>query len=338
MTFNFSDPNAQAAEPAGAAPAEQPAAPAAQPAAPAEQPPAAVHPAWDKALEGLPPIWADRLKDQIRTTETEHQRALEQARTASVPDTWRDLYQQAAQAGLSPEDFINSYNGQQTLYEQLRSDPDQFLDDMRSEIDRQVQAGVLTRAQGRQAHADANAAAAAAGAEELLTPEQQKIAELEQWKNNFEQSQLTQQQQYQQQQIIEQAEQEGETFVDTVHAAFDNDPQLAGASAVTRQTVAQIAAGLIDADQTGSLSYAQAVQAGMNQLRESVGLTQLSFPGQAPAQPGQPNPAAAIGGGGSGFQQQAPAAFDLKTQEGRDARDAALVAKIQEMNAANKQG
>lgn len=326
MTFQFPDPNTPPAnEPAGAAPASQPAAPANQPpAAPPEE--AAVHPAWNQALEGLPPLWADRVKQQIRTTETEHQRALEQARTGSVPDSWKELYDQAEQAGLSPEDFINSYNGQQTLYDQLRTDPDQFLEDMKTEIDRQVQAGVLTRAQGRQAHADAAAAAAGAGAgDDLLTPEQIQLQELQQWRQNQEQQQLTAQQQWEQDQVWENAQQEGETFVDTVHAAFDNDPNLAGASGLTRQTVAQIAAGLIDADQTGRLSYEQAVGAAMDQLRESVGLQQLSFPGQAPAQQQAVNPLAAIGGGTQGFQSQQPAAFDIKTAEGRDARDAALV-------------
>jgi hypothetical protein len=328
----FSDPN-PAAEPAGAAPASEPAAPAAQPAEPAA--PAAVHPAWDKALEGMPDLWANRIKEQVRTTETEHQKAIEQARTSSVPDSWRDLYSQAEQAGLTPEQFIDAYNGQQTLYEQLRTDPDQFLEDMRTEIDRQVAAGVLTRAQGREAHAAANQAAA--NAEDLLTPEQIELQQLRERLDQRDQQEQTFAQQQQQQQILEQAEQEGASFVQTVHDAFDGDPQLAGASAVTRQTVAQIAAGLLDADSTGRLSYEQAVQAGMNQLRESVGLQQLSFPGQQ-QNAAQPNAAAAIGGGSSGFQNQQPTTFDLKTQEGRDARDQALVAQIEAMNAQANQG
>lgn len=329
MTFQFPDPNTPPAnEPAGAAPASPPAAPANQP--PAEETP--VHPAWNQALEGMPPLWADRIKAQIRTTETENQRALEQARGASVPDSWKELYDQAEQAGLSPEDFINSYNGQQTLYDQLRTDPDQFLADMKTEIDRQVQAGVLTRAQGRQANADAVAAVAGAG-DDLLTPEQIQLQELQQWRQNQEQQQLTAQEQWQAEQVQQIADQEAGSFVDTVHAAFDNDPQLAGAGGVTRQTVAQIAAGLIDADATGRLSYEQAIQGAMNQLRESVGLEQLSFPSQAPSQPGQqqlPNPLAAIGGGTQGFQSQQAASFDIKTPEGRDARDQALVAYIKQ--------
>lgn len=314
------DPQAPAAVPEGGA------APASQPAAPPAQEPTTVHPAWDKALENIPELWQKGIREQITATEAEHQKAIEQARQGSVPESWRDLYTQAQQAGLSPDDFVNSYNGQQQLYQALQEDPDQFLADIQGEIDRQVAAGQLSRKAGERAKAQAES-----DVEELLTPEQQELQELRSRLDQRDQREQQQQLTAQQQQIQDQANDYAEQFVDTVMNYFDADPNLAGAGAQTRNTVAVIASSLIDADTTGTLTFEQATHAAMNQLRESVGLQQLTFAQAQQQAAGAPNPAAAIGGGTANFPAQQPKTFDLTTPEGRDQRDEWLVGEAKRL-------
>jgi hypothetical protein len=304
------------------------------PAAGTATEPAGVHPAWDQALANIPEAWQKPIRDQIAAQERESQRALEQARGASVPESWKGLFEEAQQAQLSPEDLVNAYNGQQQLYAAMMSDPDQFLADIHEQIDQAVAAGQITRKAGAQAKANATAQVTDAvnDADELLTPEQQQLRDLQAWKDQQEQAAQSYQEQqaaFQQQQI---ADNEAQTFIDTVHNAFDSDPALAGANAATRQIAAQVASGLIDSDPTGRLTYDQAIGAALNQLREQLGWQGAPVPAEN-VQPQVPNLAAAIGGGTQGVPTQGAAQFDLKTQDGRDARDAALVAAIEQMNA-----
>jgi hypothetical protein len=132
----------------------------------------------------------------------------------------------------------------------------------------------------------------------------------------------------------ENAAAEADTFIETVHAAFDNDPQLAGANAQTRQIAAQVAAGYLDNDQTGTLTYDAAIGQALQQLRETLGwqgAPAQQQPGQTPA-----NPAAAIGGGGPAPATPGVPKFDLTTVEGREARDAWLTQAAMEYNASQR--
>lgn len=331
--MTFGAPDQQPTTPAPAA-APDAGAGAGTPPAPAPNEPPAVHPAWDKALEGIPELWQKPVREQIRTTEAEYQRALEQARQGGVPDDWRGLYQQAQEVGLTPDELAQAYIAQQNLYQSMVEDPDQFLADITAQIDAAVAAGQITRKEGAALKRDATNAADAAG-DDLLTPEQKQIQELqqkiqqrEQWEAQQAQEWQIQQQEQEMQQI---ADEEADSFVETVMSAFDNDPQLAGASAATRQIAAQVASGLLDADPTGTLSYEAAAAQSIALLREQLGWS------GAPAPQGgqQPNIAAAIGGGsGAPVTQQQPK-WDTSTPEGRDARDAQLVAFLQQQNAAN---
>lgn len=303
------------------------------PPAPAPNEPPAVHPAWDKALEGIPELWQKPVREQIKATEAEYQRAIEQARSGGVPEDWRGLYQQAQEAGLSPDDLVGGYIAQQNLLQAMVEDPDQFVADISAQIDAAVAAGQLTRKEGAALKRDAAGAAAEAGADDLLTPEQKQLQELQQridardqWEAQQQQEWATQQEQQQMQEI---ADQEAGNFIDAVMSAFDNDPALAGAAAGTRQIAAQVANGLLDADPTGSLSYEAAAAQAIALLKE-----QLGWQGAPGGQQGQPSAAQAIGGGGTAPLGQQPAKFDLSTPEGRDQRDAALVSYLQAQNAA----
>lgn len=322
------EPAAAAAPDAGAAPA-QPAAPA--PSAPAEQQQAAaVHPAWDQALGNIPEGWQGPIREQIRVQEAEFQKELEKARSGGVPEDWRGLYDQAHQLGLSPQELVEAYNGQQQLYQQMVADPDGFLDSLRSEIDQAVQQGLITRKQAAQIDAQAQAQVDAAAGADLLTPEQQQIQALQARLDQRDQQELTERQQYAQQQQFEQMQQaaadEAQNFVAAVHDAFDTDPQLAGAKPEVRQIAAQVASGYLDADTTGQLTYATAIQQALAQLRQQLGWGGAPAPLQGQQQAA--SPAAAIGGGVNGAPAAAPQQWDLKTREGKDARDAALVAAI----------
>lgn len=329
--MTFGAPEQQPTDPTPAATPDAGAG-AGTPPAPAPNEPPAVHPAWDKALEGIPELWQKPVREQIKATEAEYQRAIEQARQGGVPEDWRGLYQQAQEAGLSPDDLVNGYISQQNLLQAMVEDPDQFVADISAQIDQAVAAGQLTRKEGAALKRDAAGAAAEAGGDDLLTPEQKQIQELQQRIEARDQREAQQQQEWatqQQQQEMQQiADEEAGSFIDAVMNAFDTDPQLAGAEAGTRQIAAQVANGLLDADQTGTLSYEAAAAQAIAMLR-----TQLGW-GGAPAPQGQPSAAQAIGGGGTAPLGQQPAKFDLSTPEGREQRDAALVSYLQAQNAA----
>lgn len=333
--MTFGAPSEQ--QPITPAPAAAPdaGAGAGTPPAPAPNEPPAVHPAWDKALEGIPDLWQKPVREQIRTTEAEYQRALEAARQGGVPDDWRSLYAQAQEAGLSPDDLVNGYISQQNLLQAMVEDPDQFVADISAQIDAAVAAGQLTRREGAALKRDAAGAAADAADDDLLTPEQKRINELQQRLDARDQAELQAQQQWQTQQQQEEMEQvafeEAQTFIGAINDAFDTDPQLAGASPATRQIAARVADGLLNSDPTGTLSYDAAAAQSIALLREQLGWTGTP----APAGGAQPNIAAAIGGGNGAPVGQQPPKFDTSTPEGRDARDAALVEFLKAQNAAN---
>lgn len=333
--MTFGAPSEQ--QPTTPAPAAAPdaGAGAGTPPAPAPNEPPAVHPAWDKALEGIPDLWQKPVREQIRTTEAEYQRALEAARQGGVPDDWRGLYQQAQEAGLSPEDLVNGYISQQNLLQAMVEDPDQFVADISAQIDAAVAAGQLTRREGAALKRDAAGAAADAGADDLLTPEQKELQELRQRIDQREQAEYQAQQQWQTQQAQQEMEQiaegEAQDFIGAVHDAFDSDPQLAGASAATRQIAARVADGLLNSDTTGTLTNEAAVAQSIALLREQLGWSGAP----APAGGAQPNIAAAIGGGSGAPLGQQPPKFNTATPEGREERDAALVEFLKAQNAAN---
>src|SRR6478735_3051269 len=94
-----------------------------EPSAPAatEQPPAqpaesnagvestTVHPAWDKALQGIPEPWQAPIREQIQRSDAEARAAIEKARAESTPAEWRQLVEQAQQYNLTPDEFIEAY-------------------------------------------------------------------------------------------------------------------------------------------------------------------------------------------------------------------------------------
>lgn len=152
--------------PAGAGPAD-------------EQTPQPVHPAWDNALKGIPDAWQAPIREQIKVTEREMQAAVEKARAESTPQEWRDLVEQATAEGLTPDEFIDAYNGRIDMQRRISENPDGFLSELTAFIDEQVAAGHLTRAEGVAAKKDAKSVVGDDDDDLFATPEAKKLAELQ---------------------------------------------------------------------------------------------------------------------------------------------------------------
>jgi hypothetical protein len=251
-----------------AAPAAPPPAPPAGPAADAPAPAAGApaptdyttHPVWKDALAPIPEMLQGPIVETIRRSEAEAQKAIEAARNQAMPQDWAGIVEEARQAGVTPEDLVAAYQGQNAMAQLLRTDPDKFISDLQAQVDQMVAAGQITRKQGQQAVADAQQAA---DQQALLTPEQQKIAELEAWKQQEEQrrkdEQTRQQEEEQRRQHEAQLEADAERFFDSFDnvmlgeglAVRDASGAVVAAEGVNPQTlqlIAEIAAQQVDAN------------------------------------------------------------------------------------------
>jgi hypothetical protein len=263
-----------------------------------------VHPAWDKALEAVPDVIRKPIIEQIRTSEREHQAAIEAARTGSVEPEWRDFTAAAKGMGLTTAQLADAYNSQTALQQAIVDDPDAFEAQLHDQIEEMVSSGQLTRKQGQQAHAQA------AGVDgELLTPEQQEIAELRQLIQQNEARWDGVDAALDSQAEQEAADEYGQQFLSDLNhdmgAAFGVDVNgRATASQESMLAVARIAASILDSDATEQITNQQAIAEGVRQL------TMAAVQFGAPAPAGQPVRATfPVGGGTNGTVQQPPAGF-----------------------------
>jgi hypothetical protein len=266
-------------------PPAEPAAPAAaEPAAPAEPTDYSAHPVWGRAIEGIPEILREPLYETIRESEREAQAAIEKARNAGVPEEWRGLYEEAKGLGLSVDDLARAYQGQTALAELMQSDPDGFVNELSTQIDQMVASGQLTRAQGNQAKQEA-AAAASEVTDDLLTPEQKQLRELQAWKEQqeqaAEQARQTQLQQQQAEQIRQQEEAASNAYFDAFDQAMEQtgfltrdpaDGLLKSTIPVpTLQLIARTGAELLDANPR--MPRDQAISQATEQVRKMIEAT-----------------------------------------------------------------
>lgn len=285
-----------------------------------------LHPAWEKTLEVVPDILRPGIVEQIKTTEREHQKAIETARGTDVSPEFRQLAQVAAANGVTPEELVEAYNGHLALQEQLSTDPWGFLDGITQTIDDLVANGTITPREG--ARAKREAGQAAQDADDMLTPEQREIRELKERLDRNETVQQQRERQEAEQRSEQEAQEYGRSFVQTIHDKFNADPVLKQANDETRFTVGQVAAAILDGDRTGQITFEQAIDTAFARLKASSSLWGGG---------GQPAPQRATSqvppvGGGSG--QALPQQTTRYANE--DERAAAMIAAGQRMLAADQ--
>lgn len=332
----MTDPIPQSAPAPAAPPPSAEAAPAPQAApAPAATTPEggggaqAVHPSWDRALQGIPDAWQAPIRAEIANMEREHQKALEQARQGSVDPQWRALIEEAQQYNLGPDQFAEAYNGQEDMRARLLEDPDGFVSDITAFIDQQVAAGALTRKQGQEAKAQAQAAGAAAGADTDLfeTPEAKQISELQQRLDAQDAARRAEEEQRQQQAAAQEAEQYANQFMTDLDAAYKaagfRDPQT-GADLLPpalQQQVAYVADAILD--QNPQLTQRQAIDQAVASFQQAT--QQWQGGSQQPATQRAMPPV--IGGGT--MQPAAPNAQPPATPSDRNAAAVAAMKQLQ---------
>jgi hypothetical protein len=252
------------------------------------------HPSWNSTLEMFPDgPQREALLSQIRESDTNSQKAIETARSNAAPEDWRGLIDAASEAGLTPDELGQAYNQLDEMRESIAADPDAWLTGMHAEIDRAVAAGQLTRAAGAAAHREANAAANEDDTVDLDTPEQQRLAKLQErldaqeqrWEQEEQRRQQAEQEQFDRENQAD-TERQTQEFVQTFDGAFEADPVLKQVEPETRFIVANHAINLMASNP--DLTAEKATSEAINQFRTHFGLGG----GVKPATPGVP-----IGGG-----------------------------------------
>ena len=248
--------------------------------APAAEELPAIHPSWQRALDdaAVPEMMRTPIIEQIRRTEAEYNKGIEKSRN-DLPDEWRSFLTSAQQAGAAPADLTVAWNAAQAI----REDPIAFLDNFSAQVDKLVTAGVLTRAEGAAAKADA--ADEVDDQVNLTSPEAQRIAALEAQIQQISQGQTAQQQAQAQAAAEADAQDYADRFMAAVNASlpaigFTGDVATDPAAQQAQITVGRIADSMLAADTTGQLTPTAAIAAAINQVAAVMG-RQVQVPGAA---------------------------------------------------------
>lgn len=333
----------QPGAPAPAAPVEQapvapvapavpdPAAPPAAPVEPTQQQQVEqrIHPAWEAAMAAVPDLLRGPLVEQIRVSEREHQAAIEQARTGSVPPAWQQFVTEAQAAGATPEQIVDAYNYAKVI----REDPVTFSINLNNAIDDLIKDGRLTAKEGYRMKQEGQQQVQAVTAQPLdpndplLTPEQKlfaqqqkELAELKESVEKDRQTRLTEQQQMTEQQ---QAEAYANDFVARLEAAVPGDPT-APAVIAARQMIGRAADSMLASAAPGSLTVDQALAQVVKQAG-TLGLNLANLPQVAAAATATTQTPPPVGTGTA--SAGAPAKPTLTDDRaGKDARAALMMA------------
>lgn len=295
------------------APVDESAA-AAAPAEPIEE--AAIHPAWETAMEAVPDMIRGPLIAQIRKSDRESQQAIESARAGSVDPEWKSFFDGAREANLSPREITDTYNAALAI----REDPIAFAKDLNAAINAGVKSGQFTQEQADQLKQQGAATIADAVDGEqfgsMKTADQTRMDEL--------QARLDAQDQRQQAQFEQQSEQEVQADAQqyAVHFFNELDGQMTAAGFVgvtpeTRAAVARIADSALNGDQTNTLTPQAAISHAISALKN------FGQPAKGPVGPAIQMP---IGGGNTSVGA-VPATKFGNDRAGKDAREAAMMAE-----------
>ena len=230
----------------------------------------AVPPVWEKAMAVVPDSLRGDLIAQIRTSEREAQKAIEDARQGSVEPAWRDFVNSAKQASVNPDSLVESYN----LQQQMLADPQAFLRQLSTEVDKMVASGQLTAAQG--VEAKKNVAQQVEDEMSLESPEAKQIRELQERIDQLSNGFTAEQQARQDAQVAQQQEQQAlayyndfttQTLEGFKARGYDVTP--GSPTAVSGDTVAAImrlADSALAGDTSGTLTEVQAITGAFNSM------------------------------------------------------------------------
>lgn len=297
--------------------------------------PAPLHESWVKALDegGIPDLLRQEnspLIAQIRRSEAESNRRIEELSQRQAPQEWSGLLSEAQQQGVTPDSLIDGYN----TALQMRQDPFAFIDALLTNVSSMVAAGQLTAPQGWQARyqavlqaggtdAQAQQVANAGAQDDFEDPRDKQLRELQE---RFEQREQADQQQREQQTQAELEAQEAaddeayaEQFETTLRQQLAAGGFAPTAEAVPQEMLAAVAsvAGQIDQATEDDIALPDLLGMAINQLKQ-LGMAPVAAPAQQQRQTIPP-----IGGGGGGRPLGA-AGFDSKS-----ARDQAMIAAAQ---------
>jgi len=294
-------------EPA-AAPVVDPAAAPVVPDAAAEAP---THPAWEKSWDeaGIADMQRPILREQVRRTEAAANKAIEDAKAASIDPNWKAFVDEAAAAGVGPAELRTAYNAG----EAIRQDPVGFLDNFTTQVNALVAAGTLTRKEGQQAQVAGQQAAVAAAAENdlaALSPQDPRYDALKVEVDAMKAQRAEEQKQQAKYASEREAEQFADQFVGTVDTALGAQG-FGDASPETRGFIANMALSLLDGNP--QLTEAQAIAGAIDGLKKEIVARGGTLPVVAAA--GAAATAPPIGGGSSTVAGAAVVPMDDKSRE-----------------------
>lgn len=297
-----SPPEQGAPEPTAPVEPTAPAAPV-EPAA-EELPPLPPHLEEAMRATGIPDMLTVQLREEIRKSEREHQKALEAARQNAAPPEWAELVRQAQAQQLTPDVMLNAYNASV----QIMQDPVGFSIRLNEQIDQLIESGQLTAREGYRMKKEAADAVADMQNDPLETPEQRELRELRESQRTLEERLEAEARARAEQEAEEDAKRYADHFMSVL------DQATAGADERVTGIIANAAAGILSSDQTGKITPEAAVETAVAQAR-AAGIT-WGAP-QAPQQNGAP-PVGGTGGVPGPAAEKLPPA---NTPEGRNARE-----------------
>ncbi len=256
----------------------------------------ALHESWVKAFDdaGIPDLMRKPLADQIRRSEAAANKRIEELSQRQMPEDWAELYQQAQAAGITPQQFVEDYNGARGI----QADPVGFMVAMRDQIDAMVARGEMTAYEGYQAKqnaaASANGQAAADGEPGWESPQDAELRQLREQLAQVQQGQtqfISQQQQREQQQQEAWEAQQAEAYASQAADQLIGMAEAAGFSREDQQSlqvIGAIASSYIEQGLPVDQAFQQAVNLAAARVAPAGGQPQRAQQGIPPIGAGTP--------------------------------------------------
>jgi hypothetical protein len=298
-----------------------------------EQP--GLHESWAKALDdtGIPEMLRGEnspLMQQIRRSEAEANRRIEELSQRQAPEEWQQLIQSAGD-DVTPEDLAEAYRSALAV----RENPFSFIDQFVAQVSAGVERGEISAPEGwvlkykaalGQGATPQQAAAAANDDDVFTDPTEKRVRDLEQRLERQQQAELQRRQQQEEEYEAQLEQQEQEELEEDFLITLDESLVAAGLGTEdsidpqVQAMVGTIATNIIDASD-GAVPFDVAIQQAIGQVTSLITGRGGSIQAAAPAAPGRQMPPV---GGGSNAMVEQPQKFASK-----DERRAAMLAAAQ---------
>lgn len=281
-----------------------------------------LHPAWEKAFAAIPADLRDTpmykpLVDQIRESERNTRKAIDEARGQGVPDDWAAVIADAEENGLSVADLVEGFNSSNSMRQMIANDPDAFVESLEESIREAIKQGTITAREGSKLMKAGEAAAEEVNLE--TQTEDPRISALQKRLDEQDRANAEAQQQWEaeqeQQQIDADAEDAAAEFISVAEKAFV-DNGLAERTGKTKQIIAQVAAQYME--DAPNATPQQAINQAIKDFQEQFGLPVTVGGKQTTRIP--------IGGGGNAVTVDEPQKFTSDKE-----RTNAMIAEAQRL-------